>query len=76
MVDSNNRTVLDLLAAHPSAKAREIESLIYGEFCNTLGSWSDLFVSALDFVSTGPRCTSCRYHCDTLPWTCEAAIVV
>ena len=32
VVDSNNKTVLDLLAAHPSAKTREIESLIYGEF--------------------------------------------
>lgn len=32
VVDSNNKTVLDLLAAHPSAKTREIESLMHGEF--------------------------------------------
>lgn len=36
VVDSNNKTVIDLLAAHPSAKTREIEGLIYGEFCNTV----------------------------------------
>ena len=32
VVDSNNKTVLDLLASHPSAKTREIKDLIYGEF--------------------------------------------
>ena len=32
VVDNNNRTVLDLLASHPSAKAREIRDLIFGEF--------------------------------------------
>ena len=63
VVDSNNRTVLNLLAAHPSAKAREIESLIYGEFCSTLGSWGDLFVTALDSVLTGPCSIPCQDHC-------------
>ena len=36
VVDSNNKTVIDLLADHPSAKTREIETLIYGEFCGTV----------------------------------------
>ena len=76
VVDSNNRTVLDLLAAHPSAKAREIESLIYGEFYSILESWCDLFVSALDSVSSGSCCTPCWDHCITLPWTGEVALVV
>lgn len=32
MVDNNNKTVLDLLVSHPSAKAREIKDLIFGGF--------------------------------------------
>lgn len=50
VVDSNNKTVLDLLAAHPSAKTREIEGLIYGEFCSTVGRCGDLMVNALESI--------------------------
>ena len=32
VVDSRNKTVLDLLASHPSTKAIEIRDLIYGMF--------------------------------------------
>lgn len=64
VVDSNNKTVIDLLAAHPSAKTREIESLIYGEFCCTVGRCSDIMVSALYSVSTGPCFSPCCWdHC-------------
>lgn len=31
-MDNNNKTVLDLLVSHPSAKAREIKDLIFGGF--------------------------------------------
>ena len=32
VVDGNNKTVLDLLASHPSGRTREIKELIYGVF--------------------------------------------
>ena len=37
-MDNNNKTVLDLLASHPSAKAREIKDLIFGGFYISLNN--------------------------------------
>lgn len=33
VVDHNNKTVLDLLASHPSARTTEIRDLIFGRSC-------------------------------------------
>lgn len=36
VVDHNNKTVLDLLASHPSARTTEIRDLIFGRSCQVL----------------------------------------